>query len=26
VAHPDWEWVARNQAMLNERFNKWITR
>jgi len=26
VAHPDWEWVAKNQAMLNERFNKWITR
>jgi mannopine transport system substrate-binding protein len=25
VAHPDWEWIAKNQAMLNDRFNKWIT-
>ena len=26
VARPDWEWIAANQAMLNGRFNAWITR
>lgn len=26
VVHPDWAWIARNQAMLNDRFNQWITR
>lgn len=26
VARPDWEWIAKNQAMLNDRFNRWITK
>ncbi|MDO8771151.1 MAG: extracellular solute-binding protein [Burkholderiaceae bacterium] len=26
VVRPDWEWIAKNQSMLNDRFNKWITR
>ena len=25
IAPTDWAWIARNQAMLNDRFNKWIT-
>ncbi len=26
VVHPDWAWIAKNQAMLNDRFNQWITK
>lgn len=26
IARPDWEWIARNQDMLNARFNAWITK
>ena len=25
IAHPDWEWIAKNQNMLNDRFNAWLT-
>ncbi|MER2537562.1 MAG: extracellular solute-binding protein [Rhizobiaceae bacterium] len=26
VARPDWEWIAANQDMLNNRFNQWLTK
>lgn len=26
VVHPDWAWIATHQAMLNDRFNQWITK
>ena len=25
IVHPDWAWIAKNQTMLNNRFNQWIT-
>ena len=26
VIHPDWTWLAVNQDMLDDRFNRWISK